>query len=85
MRFVRAVPVEGSIFNVHSFDSEPRGSIARALGLDPETVELRADESRSTGRYRFYDVYGSQFAHDGRKIVPTLRGELRWEVPEHMR
>lgn len=78
MRFVRATAVEGSIFNQFEFDSEPRGTIDRALGV--YGTELRERPELETTRYRFWDAYAKSTQDS--EYAPSLRGQIRWEKPE---
>ena len=80
MRFDRKDFVEGSIFNRFSFDSEPRGTIERALGVFD--CELRPRPDLATPRFEFWDAYAKSTPDS--QLPKSLRGVVRAERRESL-
>lgn len=86
MTFVRDNPVEGSIFNRFSFDSEPRGTIARSIGVYEPSVELVPIPEESKGRFDVYEVRAKQLETSvNSRRQGILHAEKRESLWERMR
>lgn len=75
-RFERAVPVPGSNKNVFEFDSSYDRAIAKAMGKQLGSVELR--ETADNSKFTTYDVFARDFpGEDGEPKPLTKVGVMK--------